>query len=103
MSLGETATYRQETNNKMTEWFDQATCIGVDSEVFFPEIPTGDTRRFHWLQAKQYCDACPVTRECLAFQLSFEDKTGRREGYWGNMTPKEREQYSRSNANNWRG
>lgn len=100
MSLGETNTYRQETDNEMKEWFDQAACKGVDSSIFFPEIPTGDVRRIHWSQAQKYCDTCPVTRECLAFQLSFEDKTGRREGYWGNMTPKEREQYSRSNASN---
>lgn len=76
-------------------WQNKAACIGAPTEVFFPEIPSGDIRRIHWAQAKEYCDRCPVTKECLAFVLPFEQQVNRRDGYWGNMTPKERDQYVR--------
>jgi hypothetical protein len=77
-------------------WKTKGACHGVNKpEVFFPEIPSGDVRRIHWAAAKQYCDACTVTLQCLNYQLAFEAETGRREGYWGNMTPKERDQHVR--------
>lgn len=77
-------------------WKPRGACYQVHQpDVFFPEIPSGDVRRVHWAKAKTYCDRCPVVTECLNYQLAFEAVTGRREGYWGNMTPKEREQYVR--------
>lgn len=76
-------------------WFDKAACRGVPSAVFFPEIPTGDVRPHYWEQARAYCAACPVRVECLAFCLPFEDETGRRNGMWGGLTPRERDQLPR--------
>ena len=79
----------------MRHWTEQAACIGAPTEVFFPEIPTGDIRRLHWIPAKQYYDRCPVVDQCLAYVLPFEAQVNRRDGYWANMTPREREQYVR--------
>ena len=76
----------------MTEWTERAACRGAATEVFFPEIPTGDIRDFYWTQARAYCRSCSVTAECLAFVLPFEKSTGRRDGMWGGFTPRERDQ-----------
>lgn len=75
------------------EWFDLAHCKGAPSEIFFPDIPTGDIRDFYWAEARNYCAHCPVKQECLAFVLPFEKATHRRDGFWAGMTPRERTQY----------
>lgn len=83
-------------NHQNEQWKTKAACYQVQRpDIFFPEIPSGDVRRIHWAQAKEFCDRCTVTFQCLNYQLAFEAETGRREGYWGNMTPKEREQHVR--------
>jgi len=76
-------------------WQEKAACIGAPTDIFFPEIPSGDIRRIHWAKAKEYCDQCNVTKECLAFVLPFEAQVNRRDGYWANMTPKERDEHAR--------
>ena len=38
------------------------------------------------------CRACPVTVECLKSELPYEQASGRRNGVWGGLTPKERDQ-----------
>ena len=76
-------------------WQDKANCKGADLSIFFPEIPTGDVRTFYWLKAREICSECTVKMDCLKFQLPFEEETGRRNGMWGGMTPKEREEYTR--------
>jgi WhiB family redox-sensing transcriptional regulator len=77
----------------MTKWMQHAVCVGVDSEIFFPEVNNAELREHHWANARQYCQRCPVQAECLAYQLVFESATGRRDGMWGGMTPKERDQH----------
>jgi hypothetical protein len=37
------------------------------------------------------CERCTVRLECLNFQMEFEERTGRRDGMWGGLTPKERD------------
>ena len=77
-------------------WETKAACRGVnDSAVFFPEIPSGDVRDHYWRKARAYCAVCPVRQECLSFVLPFEKAAGRRDGMWGGMTPRERDQYER--------
>ena len=76
-------------------WQDKANCKGEDTSIFFPEIPTGDVRTFYWLKAREFCDACTVRVQCLKFQLPFEAETKRRDGMWGGLTPKEREEFVR--------
>jgi len=61
-------------------WRKQAACKGVPLEVFFPE--TGN-----YIEAKQICDNCPVSRDCLEMSLSFtEDEYG----MFGGKTPRQR-------------
>lgn len=80
-------------------WETKAACRGVnDSAVFFPEIPSGDVRDHYWRKARAYCAVCPVRQECLSFVLPFEKASGRRDGMWGGMTPRERDQYERGSG-----
>ena len=63
-----------------TDWFDDASCQGVDTDVFFPasEAQAG--------AAKEICASCPVREECLQFALD----TRPADGVWGGLTPTER-------------
>jgi len=74
-------------------WYDKANCKGAPSEIFFPEILSGDARDFYWKPARDYCATCPVIDECLKFVLPFEEATGRRNGFWAGMTPRQRDQH----------
>jgi hypothetical protein len=87
----------KETNQKKMKdaWHDKANCKGAPSAIFFPEIPNGDVRDFYWQPARNYCATCPVIQQCLAFCLPFEAATGRRDGFWAGMTPKQRDQHVR--------
>lgn len=78
----------------MSEWFDRAECKGVakiDPTIFFPDVERGANGAHVWDTAREYCGRCAVRRECLEFQMPFEEATGRRDGMWGGLTPKERE------------
>jgi WhiB family redox-sensing transcriptional regulator len=75
-------------------WEDRAACRGVakvDPFIFFPDIDRGQTSPHVWDQAREICAGCDVRVECLRFQMAFEEVTGRRDGMWGGLTPKERE------------
>jgi WhiB family redox-sensing transcriptional regulator len=63
-----------------TDWFDDAACRDVGTDVFFPvsESQAGE--------AKAICATCPVRDECLEFAL--ETRPG--DGVWGGLTPTER-------------
>lgn len=85
------------------EWHDKASCKGAPSAIFFPEIPNGDVRDFYWQPARNYCANCPVIDKCLAFCLPFEAATGRRDGFWAGMTPKQRDQHVKQPTQvNWK-
>ena len=59
------------------DWFKDAACRGLDTNLFFPE--KGEPA-----QAKQVCETCPVTIECLALGID------ERQGIWGNTSERER-------------
>ncbi len=63
-----------------TDFFDDAACRDVDTEVFFPasESQAGP--------AQAICAVCPVREECLEYAL--ETRPG--DGVWGGLTPTER-------------
>lgn len=71
-------------------WQDRAACKGVPHEVFFPENPGG--RESVYIQARQFCDKCEVTEQCLAFALEFEEGKRDRFGMFGGKSPRERSQ-----------
>jgi WhiB family transcriptional regulator, redox-sensing transcriptional regulator len=63
-----------------TDWFDDAACKDVDTDVFFPasESQAG--------AAKAICAVCPVREECLEHALAVRPG----DGVWGGLTATER-------------
>ncbi|WP_157252794.1 WhiB family transcriptional regulator [Nonomuraea typhae] len=66
-------------------WIEQAACLDVDPEGFFPISPNGqgtaETER-----AKAVCGGCPAREPCLTFALH----TGQAHGVWGGTDPAQR-------------
>jgi len=56
-------------------WFQNAACRGVDTNIFFPE--RGDSATFRL--AVQICDSCQVAMECLQYALENNERSG----VWG--------------------
>ena len=61
-------------------WWDEANCLGVDPDLFFPE--RGASTR----EAKAVCRGCVVSDECLEYALQNSEKFG----IWGGMSERER-------------
>ena len=85
-------TFRQDYSSPVTfrqppdaDWRHQASCVGVDLELFFPLGEGGSTRN-QVKQAKAICASCPVNRACLDFAL----RTGLEFGIFGGQTESER-------------
>src|SRR5439155_18361695 len=69
-------------------WQDQANCLGVDPDLFFPE--RGASTR----EAKEVCRGCVVRLECLEYALA----NGEKFGIWGGMSERERRRIRRARA-----
>ncbi len=69
------------------EWYDDAACQGVDTELFYPEVggSSGATRAL--------CDACPVRAECL--QVALDNDLP---GIWGGTSTNQRRLLRRAAA-----
>lgn len=67
------------------EWHDQANCLGVDPDLFFPE--RGASTR----EAKEVCRGCVVRVDCLEFAL----QNGEKFGIWGGLSERERRRIRR--------
>ena len=65
-------------------WRNNAACLGMDTNVFFPE--RGDVVAVRLAQAT--CAACPVRDECLADAVATDDHGGF--GIRGGVGPKQR-------------
>ena len=70
------------------QWQDQAACLGMDPDLFFPE--RGASTR----EAKSICNSCPVKVDCLEFAL----RNGEKFGIWGGMSERERRRIRRMRA-----
>ena len=70
---------------KDTSWMQKANCLGVDTELFFPE--RGDSTR----EAKAVCRGCEVKDECLEYAL----ENGEKFGIWGEQSERERRRMRR--------
>ena len=70
------------------DWHDQANCLGVDPDLFFPE--RGASTR----EAKEVCRGCEVRRDCLEFAL----QNGEKFGIWGGLSERERRKIRRQRA-----
>ena len=61
-------------------WQDHANCVGLDSNLFFPE------RGESCDEAKAICAACTVRAECLEYALANNEQFG----IWGGTSNRER-------------
>jgi len=69
-------------------WQEQANCLGVDPDLFFPE--RGASTR----EAKEVCRGCVVQEDCLEFALA----NGEKFGIWGGLSERERRRIRRARA-----
>jgi len=69
-------------------WVDQASCAGVDQDLFFP----GRLEGFRYDGARKLCAVCPVITDCLKFAMNAEAGTSihARAGMFGGTTPVDR-------------
>ena len=74
------------------DWQDQANCLGVDPDLFFPE--RGASTR----EAKEVCRGCVVRLQCLEYALS----NGEKFGIWGGLSERERRRLRRQRAQSTR-
>jgi len=66
-------------------WLPQASCIGVDPELFFP-VGTSDPALAQVEEAKSICRGCEVRADCLEWALgTYQDA-----GVWGGLDEEER-------------
>ena len=69
-------------------WQENANCLGVDPDLFFPE--RGASTR----EAKEVCRGCVVREDCLEYALVHGEKFG----IWGGMSERERRRIRRARA-----
>jgi WhiB family redox-sensing transcriptional regulator len=69
-------------------WQEQANCLGVDPDLFFPE--RGASTR----EAKAVCRGCEVRGDCLEYALAHGEKFG----IWGGLSERERRRVRRQRA-----
>lgn len=74
-------------------WQDEANCLGVDPDLFFPE--RGASTR----EAKEVCRGCVVKNGCLEYAL----ENGEKFGIWGGLSERERRRLRRQRAQGNRG
>lgn len=72
-------------------WWDQAACLDIDPELFFPLGRSPQARR-QTEEAKAVCRRCPVIKECLQCALDTHQEFG----VWGGMSDEERRNIRRS-------
>ena len=77
---------RDGTNGR--NWQDEANCLGVDPDLFFPE--RGASTR----EAKEVCRGCVVRLDCLEYALV----NGEKFGIWGGLSERERRRLRRQRA-----
>lgn len=69
-------------------WQDEANCLGVDPDLFFPE--QGASTR----EAKDVCRGCVVRKDCLEYALA----NGEKFGIWGGLSEKQRKKLRKQRA-----
>jgi WhiB family redox-sensing transcriptional regulator len=81
------ASHRQSGGGER-RWQEQANCLGVDPDLFFPE--RGASTR----EAKSVCRGCEVRIDCLEYALAHGEKFG----IWGGLSERERRRVRRQRA-----
>jgi WhiB family transcriptional regulator, redox-sensing transcriptional regulator len=75
-------------NRGERRWQENANCLGVDPDLFFPE--RGASTR----EAKAVCRGCEVREDCLEYALAHGEKFG----IWGGLSERERRRVRRQRA-----
>jgi len=52
-------------------WRDRAACVGMDTNLFFPEPGRG-----HLAPARAVCSGCPVRADCADHAVTFPETFG---------------------------
>lgn len=60
-------------------WTEDAACLNVDPEIFWPDPGGYDTTPV----AQEICLGCPVADKCLTYAI----ETNQSHGIWGGLTP----------------
>jgi WhiB family redox-sensing transcriptional regulator len=68
-------------------WMEQAACVAVNPEIFYPEDRRGRDARV----ARTICASCPVIADCLTHALSHHEN----HGIWGGLDEADRRQIRR--------
>ena len=87
-SLAALAATQRFVGNGERRWQEEANCLGVDPDLFFPE--RGASTR----EAKAVCRGCEVRYECLEYALAHGEKFG----IWGGLSERERRRVRRQRA-----
>jgi WhiB family redox-sensing transcriptional regulator len=67
------------------EWRKRAVCLGVDTNLFYPETTANGSVKASNLAKRMFCSHCPVQIECAA--EAFENGE---HGVWGCLSESER-------------
>ena len=67
------------------EWRELGSCRTLDTALFFPIGQTGEAE-LAIARAKEVCETCPVSQECLEFAIT----TNQEYGVWGGHSEEER-------------
>jgi WhiB family redox-sensing transcriptional regulator len=73
---------------KRDHWREDAACLNVATEVFFPSA-RGIASEDRWEPAKAICANCTVRKECLKLVINLEEHDDRW-GVFGGLSPMER-------------
>ena len=87
-SLAALVATQRFVGNGERRWQEEANCLGVDPDLFFPE--RGASTR----EAKGVCRGCEVRVECLEYALQHGEKFG----IWGGLSERERRRVRRQRA-----
>lgn len=69
-----------ERHSENLEWMNEARCLDMNPELFFPRKPAG-TKMSAGAQfiIRNACDHCPVAEECLRYAIDIQATAG----VWG--------------------
>ena len=87
-SLAALVATQRFVGNGERRWQEEANCLGVDPDLFFPE--RGASTR----EAKAVCRSCEVRVDCLEYALAHGEKFG----IWGGLSERERRRVRRHRA-----
>jgi len=87
-TIAQTVAIRRYREDDVHYWQDDANCLGVDPDLFFPE--RGASTR----EAKEVCRGCVVRMDCLEFALA----SGEKFGIWGGLSERERRRLRRQRS-----